>query len=93
LLIGNSDYPGDQLDRVRSDVENMHKELEALNFEVADATNLDKQEDFRNAIASFTSKQTADDIVLIYYSGHGMQEKDKTTCWGQSSQQQGPPHI
>jgi hypothetical protein len=82
LLIGNSDYPGDQLDSVKSDVESIHRELSALNFDVAEVHNLDKQEDFRKAITEFSKQQTADDVVFVYYSGHGMQEKEKTYLLG-----------
>jgi caspase domain-containing protein len=89
LLIGNSDYPDDQLDAVRHDIEGMEKVLRELGFEVNKAENLDKSQDFSVVIDNFLKGASADDIVFAYYSGHGMQYKEKTYLLGKNYAQEG----
>ena len=84
LLIGNSDYPDDQLDAVRHDVEGMDRVLGELGFEVKEAENRDTSQDFRQALDNFLKGASADDIVFVYYSGHGMQYKGKTYLLGKN---------
>jgi hypothetical protein len=84
VLIGNSDYPNDNLDAVRNDIEGMEEALTALGFETATLRNLDSADDFRKNIAHLLQQKKAasDDIVLIYYSGHGMQVNGKSYLLG-----------
>jgi hypothetical protein len=91
LLIGNSDYPEDQLDAVRHDIEGMSSVLVDLGFEVVEAPNLDTTQEFHQTIANFLQSKSAsaDDIALVYYSGHGMQFKDKTYLLGKNYAQLG----
>ncbi len=91
LLIGNSDYPEDQLDAVRHDVEGMAKVLTELGFEVVEAENLDTAQEFRQTTANFLLSKgaNADDVVFVYYSGHGMQFKGKTYLLGKNYAQLG----
>lgn len=84
LLIGNSDYPDDQLDAVRHDIEDMDRVLGELGFEVKEAENLDTSQEFRQAADNFLKGASADDIVFVYYSGHGMQYKGKTYLLGKT---------
>jgi hypothetical protein len=89
LLIGNSDYPDDQLDAVRNDVEGMDRALVALGFQITRADSLDTSQDFMQEIDRFLKLASADDIVFVYYSGHGMQYKGKTYLLGKNYAQQG----
>jgi Caspase domain len=84
LLVGNINYPEDPLDSVHEDLAGMRPALEALGFETGIVTNLDHPEDFRAAVDQFlhAKKADANDIVLVLYSGHGMQLDGSTYLLG-----------
>jgi hypothetical protein len=75
LLIGNYKYPNDTLDGVEEDLVGMEKTLVRLGFEVRTLKNLTRQEEFKEAIESFLNQTSsnADDVALVYFSGHGVQ--------------------
>jgi hypothetical protein len=84
LLIGNINYPEDPLNSVREDLGGMRPALEELGFETDVRTNLDRPEDFRAALSDFLRQKKADanDIVLVLYSGHGLQLEGSTYLLG-----------
>jgi hypothetical protein len=84
LLIGNINYPDDPLDSVEEDLRGMKPALEALGFETDVRRDLDKPDDFRNVVGQFLRERKADasDVVLVLYSGHGMQLEGSTYLLG-----------
>jgi hypothetical protein len=88
LLIGNINYPEDPLASVEEDLRGMKPALESLGFETDVRKDLDKPDDFRNAVDGFLRDRKADasDIVLVLYSGHGMQLDGSTYLLGKNYQ-------
>jgi hypothetical protein len=64
----------------------MQPALEALGFETDIRSDLDKPEEFRSAVRQFLLQRKADagDIVLVLYSGHGMQLEGSTYFLGKN---------
>lgn len=80
LVIGNTDYSGQLFTHLQNsvnDAEAMTKTLTSLGFEVFPHTNIDGNQfykvrnDFEQRL-----KQQPDSIVLVYFSGHGLQGSD-----------------
>jgi uncharacterized caspase-like protein len=86
LLIGNINYPEDPLDSVQEDLRGMQPALESLGFETEVARDLDRPEDFRTAVGQFLRRKKAEagDIVIVLYSGHGMQIEGSTYLLGKN---------
>ena len=84
LLIGNWDYAGMPLNSVREDLKHMQAALEDLGFAVTVKQNLRRPQDFVEALDRTLSdeKATADDILFVYYSGHGVQIDGKAHLLG-----------
>lgn len=84
LLIGNINYPEDPLESVREDMKGMQEALTGIGFDTDVVTNLDRPEDFRAALGQFLRRKKADanDVVLVLYSGHGMQLEGSTYLLG-----------
>ncbi len=75
LLIGNSDYWDTPLNSVKNDLQGMKETLENLGFTAVVRENLKRPQDFTDAVARILKDEqaTGDDILLVYYSGHGVQ--------------------
>lgn len=74
LVIGNADYTdyGMQLTKPVNDANDMAKMLEEeLGFEVVKGLNQTREEMF-NTIQEFRDKAFGKDVLLVYYSGHGI---------------------
>lgn len=84
LLIGNINYPEEPLESVREDMKGMQETLQGIGFDTDVVLNLDRPEDFRAALGQFLSRKKADanDVVLVLYSGHGMQLDGSTYLLG-----------
>jgi hypothetical protein len=84
LVIGNSDYWNQPLNSVKADVKNMSESLEALDFRVAIRENLSNPKQFQDALKEVLNKENAspEDILLVYYSGHGLQLDGKAHLLG-----------
>jgi len=84
LLIGNSQYWNQPLSSVRSDLDGMKESLEAIGFQVAIRENLRDPKQFQDALAEFLKKENAgpEDVLLVYYSGHGLQIDGKAHLLG-----------
>ena len=84
LLIGNWDYWNLPLNSVKSDLRNMSAVLEALGFNVTVRENLRSPRQFSEALDEVLKKEmaTAEDTLLIYYSGHGVQLDGKAHLLG-----------
>ena len=84
LLIGNSEYSSAPLASVRSDLNGMSSTLEASGFQVLIRDNLRDPKQFQDALAEVLRKENAepDDILLVYYSGHGLQIDGKAQLLG-----------
>ncbi|MCC0042973.1 MAG: caspase family protein [Brucellaceae bacterium] len=73
LVIGNGAYTGTgQLKNTLNDAEAMAAALEALDFEVTLATDIDRRAAIE-AIDGFSRGLTGADIAFLFYAGHGMQ--------------------
>ena len=73
LVLGNSDYDVAQyLPNARRDAEDVAASLRNLGFQVTDGFDL-SQQDMLSRVNTFMSRIRDDDIVLIYFSGHGIQ--------------------
>ena len=75
LVIGNSKYAQAELPSVDIDVKTMSDALKSLNFDVVERYNLKSPREFEEALRSFLKDRNAapEDILLVYYSGHGVQ--------------------
>jgi hypothetical protein len=84
LLIGNSSYLDVPLKSVDNDIQNLSAALEAVGFEVAIRKNLNEPKDFRAALEMVAKDKRAgpDDVLLLYYSGHGLEIEGKTYMLG-----------
>jgi len=72
LIIGNDNYPGQELSNCRRDAAGFATALNGLGWQTTlllDATN----QKFRDTLSSFVEQLSSGDIGLVYYSGHGMQ--------------------
>ena len=84
LLIGNSDYWNLPLNSVRQDLENMEGALKAAGFDVTVHRNLKGPRQFVNALDGMLQEKgaTSDDVLIVYYSGHGLQLDGKAQLLG-----------
>jgi hypothetical protein len=85
LLFGNSNYPGVyRLPTVEQDVTKMKVALESLGFETESIADVREPDDFEKDLRNFLHDKTAsaDDIILVYYSGHGIQIGGKAYLLG-----------
>lgn len=72
LVIGNQAYGENELRNPVNDARLVAGTLYAINYTVTAAANVDK-ETFEAIVNSFTNAIRADDEVLFYFSGHGVQ--------------------
>jgi hypothetical protein len=84
LVIGNSAYWNVPLNSVKSDTRQMTETLTALGFEVVVRENLAEPRQFQEAVLTLlkTKVATPDDILLVYFSGHGLQIDGKAQLLG-----------
>jgi hypothetical protein len=84
LLIGNWDYSGAPLKPVRNDLETMKEALENVGFAVVERQNLRGPQQFIEALkdALTQEKATSEDVLFVYYSGHGVQIDGKAHLLG-----------
>jgi tetratricopeptide (TPR) repeat protein len=72
LIIGNDNYPGQELTNCRRDAAGFATALNGMGWQTTlllDATN----QQFRDTLSSFVEQLSTNDVGLVYYSGHGMQ--------------------
>ena len=83
-MIGNSDYFDLPLNSVKEDIKGMNDALTGLGFQVTVRQNLRNPGEFQQALGDFLKKSDAspDDILLVYYSGHGLQLDGKAQLLG-----------
>lgn len=93
LIIGVSEYDNEEklgkLEFCKTDGEEMYKLLKSLRFEISDNHRLIgyvKHEEMRDAIHDFfdNTDTIADDMLLFYYSGHGIPISDGNMCFASS---------
>jgi len=72
LVIGNASYADNALRNPLNDASDLSETLENLGFTVTLKKNVNQQQ-MEEAVDLFATKAHDDDIVLFYYSGHGMQ--------------------
>ncbi len=84
LVIGNSKYAQAELPTVDVDRASMVKSLESIGFKVKPVENLDRPRDFEEALTSFLKEENAapEDVLVVYYSGHGLQIDGKPHLLG-----------
>lgn len=84
LVIGNTDYWNQPLNSVKADIKNMSEALEAMGFQVTTRENLSNPKQFQDALDEVVKKEKAspEDILLVYYSGHGLQLDGKAHLLG-----------
>jgi len=84
LLIGNWDYWNLPLNSVKSDLRQMSETLESLGFLVTVTENLRSPQQFVEALDSVLTRENAnsEDILFVYYSGHGVQLDGKAHLLG-----------
>jgi|SRR5579864_343850 len=75
LVIDNSAYAQGELPSVELDGTRMEAALKSLGFSVHRVQNLEKAQDFEDALESFLRAENAapEDTLVVYYSGHGLQ--------------------
>lgn len=77
LVIGNQDYPNYKSLRCpEKDANDMILKLSGLGFKIIPAINKAKPE-LKDSINSFLERAKVAEVALVYYSGHGMQYKEK----------------
>ncbi|WP_227370013.1 caspase family protein [Halomonas sp. M20] len=72
LVIGNSDYPGQELKNATNDSEDVSAKLSEFGFSVIHLSNAQKR-DIDDSVKSFRDNLNSNDIGLFYFAGHGMQ--------------------
>jgi hypothetical protein len=84
LLIGNWDYWNLPLNSVKSDLQNMKEALEAASFDVTVRENAKTPRQFLDALDDTLKEHKAgsEDVLLVYYSGHGVQLDGKAHLLG-----------
>jgi hypothetical protein len=84
LVIGNSDYWNQPLNSVKADIKSMSETLDAIGFKVTTRENLSNSKQFQDALTEVLKKedQSPEDILLVYYSGHGLQLDGKAQLLG-----------
>jgi len=84
LLIGNSRYNQAELPAVRVDIQKLGKALQSLGFVVSVVEDLPRPRDVEDNIRGFLRDENArpEDILLVYYSGHGLQLEGKPQLLG-----------
>jgi len=84
LLIGNWDYWNLPLNSVKSDLQQMSDTLESLGFRVTVTENLRGPQQFVEALDNVLTRENAnsEDILFVYYSGHGVQLDGKAHLLG-----------
>ena len=76
LVIGNSSYQNAELRNPINDATDFAVKLITLDFTVTLKKDLN-QDQFEEAVRDFTASIESRDVVLFYYSGHGMQAYGK----------------
>jgi len=84
LVIGNSRYAQAELPSVALDRSSMAKALQSQGFKVREVEDLQRPRDFLEELQTFlvAENATPEDILLVYYSGHGLQIEGKPYLLG-----------
>ena len=84
LVIGNSKYVQAELPSVAVDRATMAKALKTQGFTVQEVEDLERPRDFEEALRGFLTNENAapEDILVVYYSGHGLQIEGKAYLLG-----------
>lgn len=84
LVIGNASYSQEELPTVRTDRALMAQALRSQGFAVREVEDLAKRADFESSFRNFLEAEEAqsDDVLLVYYSGHGVQIDGKAYLVG-----------
>jgi hypothetical protein len=84
LVIGNSRYAQAELPSVALDRASMAKALQSQGFKVREVEDLQRPRDFQEELQTFlvAENATPEDILLVYYSGHGLQIEGKPYLLG-----------
>src|SRR5262245_31309589 len=84
LVIGNSRYLQSELPTVATDRASMAKALQSQGFKVREVEDLQRPRDFQEELQTFLSTENAtpEDILIVYYSGHGLQIEGKAYLLG-----------
>lgn len=72
LVIGNQDYNKKPLVNTEKDARDVAQALQSCGFQVILGTNLKRNQMFDH-LNDIKTKSSPDDLVLFYYSGHGVQ--------------------
>ena len=75
LIIGNISYTKNRLRHCANDAEDLAEVLGTLGFQVQLSTNC-KQQEMGLLISTFAKSIGEQDLVLFYFSGHGLQSKE-----------------
>jgi Caspase domain len=84
LVIGNSRYAQAELPSVLVDRRAMANALQSLGFKVREVEDLQRPRDFQEELQAFLTAENAapEDILIVYYSGHGLQIDGKAYLLG-----------
>jgi hypothetical protein len=83
-VIGNSRYAQAELPSVAIDRASMAKALQSQGFKVREVEDLQRPRDFQEELQTFLSSENAtpEDVLVVYYSGHGLQIEGKPYLLG-----------
>jgi hypothetical protein len=73
LIIGNANYKSKTLINTVNDARDLSQKLQLLGFELFKYENIETKAELENTIINFSNKVINYDMVLFYYSGHGVQ--------------------
>jgi hypothetical protein len=73
LVIGNADYKNSKLVNTLNDARDLSQKLQSFGFELYKYENVTSKSELEKAIISFCEKVKNFDLVVFYYSGHGVQ--------------------
>ncbi len=76
LVIGNENYKAEPLNNAVNDAKAIQKKLKDLKFDVIEAYNTDSKKMKENLKSFYAAAENAD-LVLLYYSGHGIECEGK----------------
>ena len=72
LVIGNDDYPGNQLKNAVNDATSVAAALKSMGYSTTLVTNVPRQS-MESAISTFAGALSHGDTAVFYYAGHGLQ--------------------
>jgi len=73
LIIGNANYINSRLINTLNDARDFNEKIQSFGFETVELEDLSSKFEIENEVINFCKKVKNYDMVVFYYSGHGLQ--------------------